>query len=363
MKILVATDAWFPQVNGVLATYLRLEKEMPALDCELSFLTPKMFRTVAMPGYREIALALPDRRTASSRIDHAAPDHIHIATEGPVGWMARAYCLRRGLPFTTSFHTRFPEYAAALIGRTLGLSTALVYAGLRHFHRNSAGIMAATPSLQRDLAERGFRNIRPWTRGVDAELFKPRPVRLFGSEQPVFLYVGRVSREKNIEAFLHAKLPGLKVVVGSGPHLTTLSTQFPAVRFVGRKTGEDLARHFASADVFVFPSRTDTFGLVILEAMASGLPVAAYPVTGPADIIENGLSGCIHDDLEKAALLALSLDRRAPRRRALQFTWAETARLFIDNIRISLALQAADAPARSQSRGSRSANTILPRRI
>jgi glycosyltransferase involved in cell wall biosynthesis len=328
MKILVATDAWFPQVNGVLATYQRLATELTQLGCELSFLTPEPFDTVAMPGYREIRLAVPNLHIATSRIDAEAADHIHIATEGPVGWMARNYCLRREIRFTTSFHTRFPEYGS----QHLRVPKGIVYAGLRRFHNAGAGLMAATPSLRRDLVHRGFRNVLPWTRGVDTNLFRPRPERLFGHDGPIFLYVGRVSKEKNVEAFLSADLPGIKVVVGDGPHLPKLAERYPRVRFTGRRVGEDLARHFASADVFVFPSRTDTFGLVILEAMASGIPVAAYPVTGPIDIIENGISGFLDEDLASAARRALSLDRTQVRRRALAFTWRRTAEIFIDNV-------------------------------
>lgn len=329
MKILVATDAWSPQVNGVVATYRRLAAEMPALGCQLVFLKPDDFRTVAMPRYREIALALPSARRCAAVIDAAAPDHIHIATEGPVGWLARSYCRRRGLPFTTSFHTRFPEYAA----EHFGFPRSIVYAGMRQFHNAGAGVMVATASLRRDLTSRGFRNVMPWTRGVDTEFFKPRPDRVFGSEGPVFLYVGRVSLEKNIEAFLSADLPGIKAVVGDGPHLATLRERFPGVHFAGRRIGEDLAQHFASADVFVFPSRTDTFGLVILEAMASGLPVAAYPVTGPIDLIEDGVSGAVDEDIGVAARRALALDRENARRHALTFTWRATAEMFMKNIR------------------------------
>ncbi len=331
MKILVATDAWLPQINGVVATYMRLASEAPALGASLAFLTPDDFRTVAMPMYPEIWLAVPDRRRAMEIIDAAAPDHIHIATEGPVGWMARDYCLRRGLAFTTSFHTRFPEYAAA----HAGLPRSWTYAALRRFHGASAGVMVATPTLQRELAGRGFANLLPWTRGVDADLFRPRHVRLFGNDGPVFLYAGRVSREKNIEAFLDADLPGIKAVVGDGPHLKSLAERYPAARFAGCRTGEDLARHFASADVFVFPSRTDTFGLVILEALASGLPVAAYPATGPVDIVEQGVSGILDADLGAAARRAIGLDRRAARARALKFTWQRTAEMFIGNIRLA----------------------------
>lgn len=328
MKILVATDAWFPQINGVIATYERLAQQLPTLGCDVTFLTPGHFETIAMPWYREIRLAVPNRQIVTVRIGNEAPDHIHIATEGPVGWMARNYCLRRRLPFTTSFHTRFPEYAA----QHFGVSKSLVYSGLQRFHNAGSGLMVATPSLQRELTARNFRNVMPWTRGVDTNLFRPRSDRVIGNEGPVFLYVGRVSVEKNIEAFLSADLPGTKVVVGDGPHLDTLLARYPDVQFVGRRIGEDLARHYASADVFVFPSRTDTFGLVMLEAMASGLPVAAYPVTGPIDVVQHGVSGILDDDLASAALRALSLDRGRVRAYAADFTWRRTAELFIDNI-------------------------------
>ena len=358
MKILVATDAWSPQVNGVVATYRRLANEMPTLGCELVFLKPDDFRTIAMPRYREIALALPSARKGAAIIDEASPDHIHIATEGPVGWLARAYCRRRGLPFTTSFHTRFPEYAA----EHFGFPRSVVYAGMRRFHNAGAGVMVATESLRRDLTERGFRNVMPWTRGVDTEFFKPRRDRVFGTEGPVFLYVGRVSREKNFVAFLGADLPGIKAVVGDGPHLRTLAERFPGVQFAGRRTGEDLARHFASADVFVFPSRTDTFGLVILEAMASGLPVAAYPVTGPIDLIENGVSGAVDEDLSAAARRALALSREDARRRALAFTWRATAELFLKNIRQARAASGVPVASRVSDDASARVFSLVPRK-
>jgi glycosyltransferase involved in cell wall biosynthesis len=309
--------------------------ELPKLGCDLAFFTPEPFDTIAMPGYREIRLAVPNRHVAEAEIDAEMPDHIHIATEGPVGWMARSYCMRRGISFTSSYHTRFPEYGS----QHLGIPKSIVYAWLKRFHNAGAGLMVATPSLQRELAGRGFRNVLPWTRGVDTTLFCPRADRLFGNDRPVFLYVGRVSIEKNVEAFLSADLPGVKVVVGDGPQLARLAERFPRVYFTGRRVGEDLARHFASADVFVFPSRTDTFGLVILEAMASGIPVAAYPVTGPIDIIQDGISGVLDKDLAAAARRALSLDRVEVRRCALDFTWRRAAEVFLENIRHARALE------------------------
>lgn len=329
MKILVATDASAPQVNGVVTTYRRLAEELPRLGVSVSFLTPESFQSIRMPGYREIRLAVPSRTTCERQVAAAGADHIHIATEGPVGWMVRNACLRRGTPFTTSFHTRFPEYAA----HHFGFPRAPVYAALRHFHNAGAGTMVAAPSLRRELAQNGFRNVQAWTRGVDTDVFFPRQDRLFGDGRPVFLYVGRVSVEKNIDAFLSAELPGKKVVVGDGPHLDHLARRYPGVHFAGRRTGDDLARHFASADVFVFPSRTDTFGLVLLEAMASGVPVAAYPVTGPADVVEDGISGILDLDLATAARRALTLDRSRVRESALRFTWRRAAEMFVANIR------------------------------
>lgn len=357
MRILVATDAWHPQVNGVVQTYQRLAAEASLLGAEIVFLTPEHFRGVTCPGYREIRFAIPSRRRAAEIMEELKPDFIHIATEGPVGWMARGYCRRRGRPFTTSYHTKFPEYAEAW----LAIPRAWTYALLARFHRPSLGVMVATASLAADLRERGFHRLVPWSRGVEADRFRPREDRLFGTASPVFLYAGRVSREKNIEAFLDADLPGQKAVVGDGPHLAYLQRRYPSVIFTGMKTGEDLARHYASADVFVFPSRTDTFGLVLLEAMASGLPVAAFPVTGPLDVVEHGRSGILDDDLRAAALMALKLDRADARARALAFTWQNAAQLFLDNIRLAHErVQRTDVRAKVTSDRSAAPRAIMP---
>lgn len=328
MRILVATDAAPPQVNGVVQTYRRLAQHLRDESVELDFLCPDEFRTCPLPAYPEIRLALPNFKHVRARIDDLAPDFVHVATEGPIGWMTRSVCLSRGRRFTTSYHTKFPEYLSAF----LGVPVDWCYGPARHFHNAGSGTMVATRSLANELAQRGFNRLLPWTRGVDTELFRPRDVRLFGRGQPVFLYVGRVSREKNIEGFLDADLPGLKVVVGDGPHLPTLRQKYPNVMFTGAMSGEQLAHHYASADVFVFPSRTDTFGLVLLEAMASGLPVAAYPVTGPIDIVQNGITGCLDEDLGRAALNALDLDRKAARSLACTFSWRRTAKQFLENI-------------------------------
>lgn len=327
MRILVATDAWRPQVNGVVRTYERLADDVGMLSARIEFLAPSDFRTVPCPTYPEIRLALPDFARAATLIERVQPDAIHIATEGPVGWMARAYCLARGRPFTTSFHTRFAEY----LSRRTYCPEAIGYAYLRSFHRPSAAVMVATESVRADLARRGFRNLVSWTRGVDLSRFHPRDCRRFGAG-PVFLYVGRVAIEKNVEAFLALDLPGRKVVVGDGPLLAHLAERFPNVVFTGALSGEELQCAYASADVFVFPSRTDTFGMVMLEAMASGLPVAAYPVAGPKDLVVSGVSGVLAEDLRAAALACLALTGEKARLRASEFTWEAAARLFLGHV-------------------------------
>jgi glycosyltransferase involved in cell wall biosynthesis len=341
MRVLVATDAWRPQVNGVVRTYERIADEARGLGAELAFLSPLDFATAPCPAYPEIRLALPNLRQASRLIEAAAADHIHIATEGPIGWMARRHCLKRGRPFTTCYHTKFPEFLATL----LRIPPSWSYAQLRRFHNAASGVMVSTRSLEADLGSRGFRRLMPWTRGVDTDLFKPRDIRLFGTDEPVFLYVGRISKEKNIEALLDLDLPGQKVIVGGGPHLAALQWGYPSVIFTGPKTGVELALHYASADVFVFPSRSDTFGLVLLEAMAAGLPVAAFPVTGPIDVVTPGVSGILDEDLGRAAMGALELDRADVRTAALPYSWANAARLFLDNIKAADSCGARLAPA------------------
>ena len=343
MRILVATDAWRPQVNGVVRTYERLDQELTGLGVELAFLTPAEFRTVPCPTYPEINLAIPGYHYVIERLACIKPDAVHIATEGPIGWMTRSWCLGRRVPFTTSFHTRFPEYLSSRFGIPAGWT----YAAQRHFHNAGAGLMVASRSLAAELEGRGFERIMPWTRGVDVEHFRPRDVRLFGRDQPVFLYVGRVAVEKNLDAFLGLDLPGVKVVVGSGPRLGELSTRYPEVIFTGKKVGEELARCYASADVFVFPSRTDTFGIVLLEAMASGVPVAAFPVTGPLDNVVQGVTGVLDEDLRSACLAALQLDRGKVRAAAAEFGWETAARLYLSNIENALfASQGRRVPAR-----------------
>ena len=330
MRVLVATDAWHPQVNGVVRTYERLAQEAPELGFEVSFLAPPLFRTLPCPTYPEIRLALAGPRAIARHIEELRPDFIHIATEGPIGFMTRRYCRKTKHPFTTSYHTRFPEYVSA----RLPVPGDWCYALQRRFHNGAAGTFVATPSMTAELKARGFERLMPWSRGVDVDLFRPRPVRLYGPKL-VFLYVGRIAVEKNIKAFLDLDLPGRKVLVGGGPQTTELAKAYPDALFTGPKHGEELAQAYASADVFVFPSLTDTFGLVLLEALASGVPVAAYPVSGPKDVLTDPRAGVLRSNLHEASLRALDLDREAARQHALLYSWENSARQFIENVLVA----------------------------
>jgi glycosyltransferase involved in cell wall biosynthesis len=328
MKILIATDAWHPQVNGVVRTLTSLSRSAAALGADIGFLTPDGFPSMALPTYPGLRIALPTRGEIARRIEAAAPDAIHIATEGPIGWMVRAYCRRRKLAFTTSYTTRFPEYVAV---RT-GLPVSVGYAVLRHFHAASSTTMVATESLRQELAARGFRKLGFWTRGVDTELFNPHSPATLDLPRPIFMTMGRVAVEKNSEAFLSLDLPGSKVVVGDGPQRAQLKAQYPDAIFLGEKKGADLTAHLAAADVFVFPSLTDTFGVVQLEALACGTPVAAFPVTGPKDVIAAHPIGALDTDLGAACLRALNMSREACRNFALSRSWENSARQFIGNL-------------------------------
>ncbi len=328
VKILFITDAWHPQVNGVVRTLSTTGQELEKMGHRVGFIGPDQFRTLPLPGYSEIRVAVKPRRRLERLISEFAPTAIHIATEGPLGWAARAVCRDRRLAYTTSYHTRFPEYLAERAPIPLSLS----YAMLRRFHRESEAVMVATPSIGDSLAARGFHNLKRWTRGVDTELFRPQAKDFIQDLRPISLYVGRVAVEKNIEAFLRAETPGTKYVVGGGPLLGALEKKYPDVRFVGAKHGEELARYYAAADVFVFPSRTDTFGLVMLEALASGVPVAAYPVAGPLDVIGDSGVGALDEDLAQAIRRALEIDPARCRDFALAHSWQAAAHQFLTNV-------------------------------
>lgn len=324
------TDAWYPQVNGVVRTLSTLRQRLTEFGHQVILLTPDQFRSVPCPSYAEIRLALAPPRAVDQVLIDAQPDAVHIATEGPLGVLARWRCRRRGLPFTTSYHTRFPEYVAARWRVPLNWT----YRFFRWFHAAASCVMVSTPSVEDELRQRGFKRIRRWSRGVDTALFRPRDKSFFTFPRPISLYVGRVAVEKSIEDFLKLDLRGTKVVVGSGPQLVELREKYPDVVFVGMKSGEDLANHYAAADVFVFPSRTDTFGLVLLEALASGIPVAAYPVPGPLDVINGSGAGCLDHDLGRAVQRAIAIPPAICRAHAEAFSWEKSARQFLGNLNV-----------------------------
>lgn len=332
MKILVATDAWHPQVNGVVRTLGHVAREARAVGAELEFLGPDRFWTLPMPSYPEIRLALVAPGDIERHIESSRPDAIHIATEGPLGHAMRRICLRRGLPFTTSFHTRFPDYLAPRLPVPERWTSELTWAWLRHFHSAGAAVLAATPALTTELTARGFKNVKLWPRGVDAALFRPGAGVDLNLRRPIFLTVGRLAVEKNLEAFLALDLPGTKLVVGDGPARNGLARKFPDAVFIGSRTGEALAEIYAAADVFVFPSRTDTFGLVLLEALASGVPVAAFPAAAPRDVIGEANVGVLDEDLKRACLGAMECARQDCRDFALRMAWAESARIFLEHV-------------------------------
>jgi glycosyltransferase involved in cell wall biosynthesis len=328
MRVLIATDAWHPQINGVVRTLEALAESVEAVGSSVIFLTPRGFPTVPLPTYPGLRCALPKPSELAARIEQARPDAIHVATEGPIGFLARRYCRARGLPFTTSFTTCFPEYIAARVP----FPVAWGYAALRRFHAAAQATMVSTPSLMAELAGRGFTHLKLWSRGVDTELFRPDRVIGLDLPRPIFVSVGRIAPEKNLEAFLSLRLPGTKVVIGHGPQEAELRARFPDAVFFGSMSGELLAQHVAAADVFVFPSKTDTFGIVQLEALASGVPVAAFPVTGPKDVIGDAPVGALDNDLGRACLAALGMSRAACRAHALQFSWQASASQFLSHV-------------------------------
>jgi glycosyltransferase involved in cell wall biosynthesis len=325
-RLLMVSDAWTPQVNGVVRTVATVAEHLRLVGDTVEVIGPDRFPTMPMPSYREIRLALMPRRKLRRMVDAFGPTTVHIATEGPLGWAMRRLCIRRGWPFTTSFHTRFPEYLHA---RTR-IPPRFAWAVLRRFHNAGVGTFAATPSLKQELLGRGFGHVLAWTRGVDLSLFSVEGSRddFADLPRPIFLYAGRVAVEKNIEAFLALDLPGTKVVVGDGPQRAELAQRFPAVHFAGWRMGQALTDAYRAADVFVFPSRTDTFGLVLLEAMACGTPVAAYPVQGPLDVVADSGAAVLDENLRAACLRALALPRPAARRHAERFSWENCAAAF-----------------------------------
>jgi len=325
MRIAIVTDAWHPQINGVVRTLGQTAGHLKDLGHDVLFITPQDFRTYPCPTYPSIRLAVFPKRGVWHKLQQFQPQAIHIATEGPIGHAARTLCCSMALPFTTSYHTQFPEYVRARFPIPIHWS----YVYLRRYHSRAARTMVATRSMQQRLQERGFRNLVIWARGVDANLFKPGPKSYLSGVRPILMYMGRVAVEKNIEAFLNLDIPGSKYVVGDGPDLEQLRRRYPKVHFVGLKLGQELTAHVAAADVFVFPSVTDTFGLVLLEAMACGVPVAAYPVTGPIDVVQNGKTGVLDSDLRQAVLGALKLDPTDCVEYARQHSWRSWTERFV----------------------------------
>lgn len=321
MRIALATDAWSPQVNGVVRTWTRVIAELEARGHEVRVIHPGLFRTVAAPRYPEIRLALLPVRRLARALREFQPEALHIATEGPIGMAARAWCRRRSLPFTTSYHTHFPHYLKAYFG----LPPALTWRFVRWFHGGAVRTLAPTRGVTEELRTRGVTGATEWCRGVDTTLFRPVAPARTDLPRPVFVYAGRVAVEKNIGAFLECPLPGSKLVIGDGPARAALERRHPGVHWAGYRFGEELAAHYACGDVFVFPSRTDTFGIVILEANACGLPVAAYPVTGPIDVVVPGVSGALDEDLTTAALRALEVPRESCIEYARTHSWERCA--------------------------------------
>ncbi len=327
MRILIISDAWEPQVNGVVRTLQSVARELEQMGRQVGFITPDQYRSVPCPTYPEIRLAMTRAKTVGERIACFAPDAIHLSTEGPLCLAARRWCLDRGVPFTTAYHTQFPDYVA----KRTGLPAAAIWPYIRWFHAPASAVLASTPQIREELAAQGITQLAHWGRGVDLGLFRPDGPRHPGMQDlagPIQLYVGRVAVEKNIEAFLALNTSGTKVIVGEGPALADLKRRYPTVRFLGKLVGEELAAAYRSADVFVFPSLTDTFGLVMIEALASGVPIAAFPVTGPIDIV-TPKSGALNPDLAMAIKQALLCDADACIAHAQGFSWRRSAEQFM----------------------------------
>ena len=328
MRVLTVTDAWLPQVNGVVRTLQRLAVDAAKLGHRVDFLTPQDYPKAPLPGYPEIQLALASPQAVADAIEAHNPDALHISTEGPLGWLARHWAIKTQRPFTTCYHTRYPQYVSA----RYPVPEAVTYGVLRYFHNAGVATMVATPSLRRELLGQGFNRCLIWSRGVDADLFTPDARATLDLPGPIFLCVARVAVEKNLEAFLSLNLPGSKVIVGDGPDRTMLQAKYPDAHFFGARFGTDLARIYASADVFVFPSKTETFGLVMLEALASGTPVAAFPVEGLIPEIGRAGAGVVSEDLRAAALGALDISRTTSRQFALGYSHEQAAKQFLSNV-------------------------------
>ncbi|MEO0423825.1 MAG: glycosyltransferase family 1 protein [Pseudomonadota bacterium] len=328
MKIAIVTDAWKPQVNGVITTLVNTGECLIADGHEVHYVTPQDFLRTPCPTYPEIRLSLFPGRKVARMLDELQPDSIHIATEGPLGLAARKYCLKRKLLFTTSYHTRFPQYVRARFPIPLSWS----YGYMRWFHSAAAHTMVGTETQREDLVANNFENVVLWPRGVDTEAFHPDDKDFLKDERPISMYVGRVAVEKTLEDFLSLDIPGTKYIVGDGPALKQLQRDFPEAVYTGYRFGEELTRYLAAADVFVFPSRTDTLGLVLLEAMACGVPVAAYPVMGPIDVVDRGVTGILDEDLAAAVKGALALDAKDCREAALERSWRSASRSFFANL-------------------------------
>ena len=331
MKIAIVTDAWFPQVSGVAVTIKATKDELEKMGHTVLVIGPADFTfKVPLPSYPEIKLAFFADRRLAKMLDEFRPDAIHVSVEGPLGFAARWYCKKRALPYTTAYHTQFPEY----VNVRTGIPVSWIYAFARWFHSGAVRTMVATPALMDTLTKRGFKNLAFWNRGVDTTIFKPDdPLPLEGAK-PIFMYMGRVAVEKNIEAFLKLDLPGTKYIVGDGPARKSLEAKYSEAKFTGYKFGRELARHVAAADVFVFPSLTDTLGLVMLEANACGVPIAALPSEATNTVVKEGVNGCVSKDLKAACLSALKLPREKVREYALNFGWRGPTELFLSNLEV-----------------------------
>ncbi len=329
-KIAIVTDAWHPQINGVVTTLTMTARHLELLGHQVKVLHPQLFYSIPCPTYPEIRLALARRSRIQRELQEFAPHAIHIATEGPLGWAARSVCKKKEFPFTTSYHTRFPEYIRMRMPVPLSVS----YPFVRNFHATATRVMVATPALKAELEQRDFQNLAHWSRGVDTDLFRPEAKKPLNLQQPVHIYVGRVAVEKNLEAFLQLNLPGSKVIVGDGPARKDLEKKYPNAHFTGYRQGEELVGYITAARVFVFPSLTDTFGIVLLEAMACGVPVAAYPVTGPINVVRNGVNGWLDVDLARAISKALEVEPETCRNSALKYSWASCSNQFFTNLAV-----------------------------